>query len=762
MNSRDTLSASHLVRLVAILAAIAVTFVVLAGGGAAVYYAQARLLDYALVVVGLGAWLVVTARWPTVRPASALTPVLALTAASFALSAVLSRNPRIGLEYAAITAILCALYLLFVVMLRSPVVRARILATIPILCIVIATAYVVLVVADWVSWWDALGRLQSPPLRPRYQGLTYGNPNTVMALVVLLFASTVATLGLAGRRGVVLIAIGILAIGASFLTGSRGGLIGLAAGFGAIVVVAGMLDRQALMERLRGFRHARMALALAMMSAVTIGILFGPTLIGRLTAGGTELRGSFALASLRGFAESPMTGIGPGMWPVDRPRFTADTDLDYYIPHAHNIVTQTLSEFGILGVLVTLLGAWTLLPMIRRALREPDATIRRWGYAATFCLAYLAGHDQVDLFANVPAVLFAGALPIAILDASTDHRRTRLRAVVAPVLVVVGIVAGICLVIVEGTALRYEQAVEQADAGDWPSSAASFEDIARSDPALPIHQLALGLARARVDDLDGAAAAFAAGAQGDDFAVSWLGLAAVQLRLGRADEAATSLDRAYRLGRQAPMVAFGIGQLRLELGDEVGAGDAFGWAMARAPTLAGDPSWRTRQELAASFDRAVAVAKRAIGREPEQLFELALAVGDTTAALALVAEMEDQPAAAVVVEAVASPSAGYPALVAYADREASDLADSWVIRLASITGDRETIDRTRRRVDAVNAFSPIFGLVVRISDADPWESLRANDSNIFHGLYTYRRPTPQDYLVPWLSHLRWTENLPQG
>ena len=46
----------------------------------------------------------------------------------------------------------------------------------------------------------------------------------------------------------------------------------------------------------------------------------------------------------------PLTGQGPGSWAPDRIAFTDASEIDYYIPHAHNVPAQTLAEFGLVGV----------------------------------------------------------------------------------------------------------------------------------------------------------------------------------------------------------------------------------------------------------------------------------------------------------------------------------------------------------------------------------------------------------------------------
>ena len=62
------------------------------------------------------------------------------------------------------------------------------------------TRSIAAVVNDWLSYWQVLGRFAIPPLRPFFEGLTYGNPGLVAAMAVLLSISGSAQLGGGTRR----------------------------------------------------------------------------------------------------------------------------------------------------------------------------------------------------------------------------------------------------------------------------------------------------------------------------------------------------------------------------------------------------------------------------------------------------------------------------------------------------------------------------------------------------------------------------------
>ena len=59
--------------------------------------------------------------------------------------------------------------------------------------------------------------------------------------------------------------------------------------------------------------------------------------------------------------------------------------------------------------------------LVLGGMRDPDPTRRRWGWAAFFGVVYFGTHQLLDFYANMPAILFAFAIPIAWLDATAPR-----------------------------------------------------------------------------------------------------------------------------------------------------------------------------------------------------------------------------------------------------------------------------------------------------------------------------------------------------
>jgi hypothetical protein len=135
-----------------------------------------------MAAIALAAWGVAALRDPSWRPRSAILPALAVPVAAFAVSTLTSERPRISAEYLAYTVVLAALYLLLRALLARATFRDRITGLSVLLALAVGVAFVVACVAHWLTWWDAVGALRLPPLRPYFESHTYGNPSAVMTM----------------------------------------------------------------------------------------------------------------------------------------------------------------------------------------------------------------------------------------------------------------------------------------------------------------------------------------------------------------------------------------------------------------------------------------------------------------------------------------------------------------------------------------------------------------------------------------------------
>ncbi|MBI3747384.1 MAG: hypothetical protein HY262_00825, partial [Chloroflexi bacterium] len=192
------------------------------------YYAEFRVwaLIPAFAVVAI--WVVVAVRSPAWRPRTALSAAFLGAAAAFLISSAASRYPRLSVEYLALAILLAALYLVLQRLMASDFFRPRMVGLAAVATVVVALAYVAVVVARWIAWWGLVGRLTAPPLRPFFEGLALGNPGAVLTASVLLGAPAIAHLAGGGRAARVgAIAMAAVVAVAAILSGSRAGWLAI-------------------------------------------------------------------------------------------------------------------------------------------------------------------------------------------------------------------------------------------------------------------------------------------------------------------------------------------------------------------------------------------------------------------------------------------------------------------------------------------------------------------------------------------------------
>ncbi|HWP64052.1 MAG TPA: O-antigen ligase family protein [Candidatus Binatia bacterium] len=391
-----------LTTLAATWATFVAVFVVFAGGSyAGLSVPWARALTWVGAASVLLGWLVVALRRPELRPTGWLPLAILGATAAFAVSALGSVRPRLSFEPTLIGLATALLFLALLGLLRAPGARRRAGSLVIVLAVAVAVGYLGQVVVEWLNWWLLVGRVTQPPLRPNWAGLTFGSPNLVATVLLLLGPLATVLLaeraggrleragrrleragrwsGLAGRRVGRLAAAGLAGACAIaiLLTGSRGGYIGVAAalvvGLGlAVIRVAGAEGRRGL-GQVAGSGGAlglfgttpRWAIAVAGAAAVIGAVAAGPALLARFAVGGADDRLGFWKTAILTFLDHPVTGSGPGTWAQLRYAYLGPDDPTYAVPHAHNLYVQVPAELGLVGtaalgvaVVVFLRGWW--------------------------------------------------------------------------------------------------------------------------------------------------------------------------------------------------------------------------------------------------------------------------------------------------------------------------------------------------------------------------------------------------------------------
>jgi tetratricopeptide (TPR) repeat protein len=495
------------------------------------------------------------------------------------------------------------------------------------------------------------------------------------------------------------------------------------------------------------------------LAAAAFAVAFLPGFLVRINGGGEEFRAGLVANALAQFNSSPLIGTGPGTWVAQRVAFTPANTLDYYIPHAHNVFVQTLSELGILGAAGGLLGLVILGRLLVEAIRSGDRRRQAMAWASAFGIVYFAGHNLFDFELNFTPALIALAVPVAYLDATSSSRNAmfeRLPPVArrgAPLAGVLAIVVAVgFLTWSESQATLQAQAVAAINADRPADGLEAARAAALADPGFAAYHLTHAIAAYDTNLLPEAAEAFRTAASLDDLPNAWLGLAAAETRLGNTDDAKVALDRALRLGRQQPAILLAAAALERSLHDD-GAASLLADLLAARPCLAEDAGFRAL--AGTDLVGVTAEAARQLDGTPAEV-ELDLCLRRDEDATAAAGSLTGDVGA--VMRLVVQGWHGSP----YA-REALDqiahthpldqTALGWSARLARRAGDTEAAADDERWGNLASVYA---GFLARPTGTAPRGGSAVGtvgSTAQFYGHYTYRRPTPWDLIPIDLPHL---------
>jgi tetratricopeptide (TPR) repeat protein len=553
-----------------------------------------------------------------------------------------------------------------------------------------------------------------------------------------------------------------LCAAAVLLTGVRGGWFAVGVALLSVAVL-GLLGSKQRSTFVVGFRSwvagpGKAIFAAAVAIGVVAVVVLGPALMRRITAGGEDLRETFYRIALQMFGEAPVLGVGPGEWVAKRISYTLPSEVDHYVPHAHDLYLQGLAEMGVVGLLAALVVVGLLAWLLRDALWDEDPARRRWGWVATFTTIYFAAHHLVDFYVNAPTTLLAFAIPIALVDATATRSPARLpsrllaldsrRALVIGAVVLAAAVAA--AVAFEVPALRHAQAVKLANQGHWSDAYPLAQSAAVIDRDMPIYEFTAGLAAAHAGQYAEAASDLRRIAEAGDLPEAWLDLADAEVHLGDEAAAHDALERALRLGDQRGAVAVPGADLALRLGDDELETRTITRVLVFLPSLAEDPWWRAEPARAAAFDRALTAASASGG--PGLAWELALLSGDSDAARTAASQLPEYLRAGVldVIAAWTGDPGAVRALEDRCSREPLDWPVLWCARV-SAKFDTAQADRYRAWGRIVGFDDELLG-EIRV-EPDPTILAVAGDPSYLYGVQAYRRFIPWDIVAPGLIHL---------
>lgn len=223
----------------------------------------------------------------------------------------------------------------------------------------------------------------------------------------------------------------------------------------------------------------------------------------RLTSGLGSNRYDFYRVALNESAAHPLVGIGVDNYAQQYLLHGRSTETPHY---PHSVELRTLTETGLVGALLALVGLGAALLAGARAIRGPDLLARAVAAAALAGFAYWAVHGSVDWFWEF-AGLGAPAFALLGLSCALAPRRDASPAdssVGRPILAA-GAVAATVLAAASLAAPWLSERQVQRAAREWPRAPANayarLNDAARLNPLSDEPYLVAGSIALRFGDL---------------------------------------------------------------------------------------------------------------------------------------------------------------------------------------------------------------------------------------------------------------------
>jgi len=389
--------------------------------------------------------------------------------------------------------------------------------------IVLGLAFLILWGSIWFRW-ALIPGAGIPPFDLRLPAFLYRHQYPVGMFAVLALPATL----LLARRPIIW-PVALTGCVASFLVGylSGGRAIWLAGVVAAVVAVVAALITA------RGVRGPfnRWSVRLAAFGAVAaIVVAAAAPLLARLAATSTiDLRFHIWQTAVWRWLDSPLVGFGPGTFQREFSMTGYYNRFEPNIPHAHNLVVQTLFEGGVVGLVgLGLVCAGVIVGAIRHGRAHWSSTAA----LAFFGVVSLADNPAVVPFLVGPLIVWAAlaspraknweagrragsAVHLGAADRSADQPRGALGPFggrepepqtagipkVQRLTLAAGVVVAIAVLATNAAAYAFDRAAIAAASGQMSEVTRELELAAAFDPSFALYHRELGVWRLAEGDL---------------------------------------------------------------------------------------------------------------------------------------------------------------------------------------------------------------------------------------------------------------------
>ena len=588
-----------------------------------------------LLSAGVATWLVNQARQGQKLPHTGLLWVWLIGLVAVLLSTLLSPNPRVGLERTLwLSAVVFILYLLLADFRLHDDVQPILDGAFWMTGLVALSACTE--TAAWYSGWrDAVGSAQIAPLYPYRFASFIGHANVYMGFMNLWAPVAVASLVKAKtrlRRVLLLLWLVLYAISVPF-SSSRGGWVGIVIWIGALVLL--WSTTQPWFSSVwrwvkQKWLYAIIAAVVLLGIAVAGYVVLSKSVTSHPTHGSSLFgsRGKFILIALHAWQMSPWGGTGPGRFAFGWLEQGSSIPPGWWPPHAHNLWTQSLAEFGLLGFIalcallvyggIKLYSAWKSTPIDQKLVTA----------AAIAGMCSWLVHSLVDDFSNSPHYLISLAILMAYCLTRGSMQIRPGKWSMGWLLLPLALFAGLGSWSL-WSSIPSRLAARAGEEGQWAEAASGFEESLAKDPKLPVYSFQAGFARSMLwweggdeNDLALARQHFLNGIwlesglvetafrkKEEGYALWWANLAALDFQAGEVAQAEEHIRKAIEIAPGEATFYLNLGWMMEELGREDEAVLAYQKVLELKPAWASHPFWHSsaiREEISQSVTETLA------------------------------------------------------------------------------------------------------------------------------------------------------------
>jgi len=470
--------------------------------------------------------------------------------------------------------------------------------------VIMAAIDLFLVVAWYFTWWDISGIIfSSPPYSVRSPGGLLGHPNYIAGYMNLVIPFIVIRLFRASSisRRILWMAVLLLLLSVVFFTSSRGGwialfcsLIGMASIFLVPKILASFKTNAAILDSRPRITKRSITIAIVGIFLLSIIVILAIPQIQRAAHGSIGGRFEIWENSIELIVASPWWGNSPGSYSFLYASLTDGLGRTYLM-HAHNLILQTTSDMGFVGILLLVWAAILIAKRIIDRWKLSNPSTYKRDYLIAYCgmgIALLV-HNQVDFLfykflISISVVIFTGLLFWGKIDTSKIKLSTKSLSFI--------VALGISIVVAGGGFIYWgmknnSTMLEYAADSKWFEATQAICPNAEAYPAFTYNAFQCGLVNAVVSftehdesNLLAAVKYTRSGLEQDPYwFLHWANLGSYEWQLGNTNLAMGYFLKAIELDPYRDFLWLNLGILSEQLGKNHEAVVAYRRAMCLNP-----------------------------------------------------------------------------------------------------------------------------------------------------------------------------------